>query len=131
MNYKLFLDDFRNPSDCAGYMHTIIGRDNIVYLQGKWIIARSAEEFDEILCNLGRPELVSLDHDLTQGHYEVPNDEWTPENYPRLEASLGKTGYWCAKSLIEYCKENEYKLPKVFIHTMNPAGRENIKNLLK
>jgi hypothetical protein len=41
-----------------------------------------------------------------------------------------KTGYHCAKWLLEYCMDNSLDIPKVvFIHSMNPIGGENIKSL--
>ena len=45
---------------------------------------------------------------------------------------LEKTGYHCAKWLIEYCIDNNEKLPaEIYIHSMNPAGSMNIKSLFE
>ena len=41
-----------------------------------------------------------------------------------------KTGYDSAKWLIDYCLDNNLDLPLCFIHSMNPAGKENIEMLL-
>jgi hypothetical protein len=41
-----------------------------------------------------------------------------------------KTGYHCAKWLIDYCIDNKLELPKtILIHSMNPVGSRNIKSL--
>ena len=41
----------------------------------------------------------------------------------------GKSGYDCAKFLVEWCIENGYKVPSYEIHSANPVGRENIKSI--
>jgi hypothetical protein len=47
-------------------------------------------------------------------------------NPPKME----KTGMDCAKWLVDYCIDNKKELPDYVVHSMNPAGRENIKSLL-
>ena len=43
-----------------------------------------------------------------------------------------KTGYHCAKWLIQYCVDNKLSLPKeIFIHSMNTAGRINIASIFE
>lgn len=42
-----------------------------------------------------------------------------------------KTGYECAKWLVEYCLDNDLDLPLCYVHSMNPVGKDNINNLLK
>ena len=42
-----------------------------------------------------------------------------------------KTGYDCAKWLVEYCLNNDLDLPFCFVHSMNPVGKDNINHLLK
>lgn len=129
MEYKLFLDDFRNPSDCASYMYKKIGKENIVYVEGIWMIVRDAPEFKVVLKEFGVPSLVSLDHDLTNEHYIVPTEDWKIENYPRIESSLGTTGYGCAIFLKELCDKQGVDYPIVIVHSMNSAGAKNIKSL--
>jgi hypothetical protein len=43
---------------------------------------------------------------------------------------IEKTGYDCAKWLVEYCIEKDLDLPTYYIHSMNPAGGNNIKKFL-
>jgi sulfur relay (sulfurtransferase) DsrF/TusC family protein len=43
-----------------------------------------------------------------------------------------KTGYHCAKWLIDYCLDNKSLIPKtitILVHSMNPIGSRNIKSL--
>ena len=41
-----------------------------------------------------------------------------------------KTGYDCAKWLVEYCLDNDLSLPKYQVHSMNPVGKKNILDYL-
>ena len=41
-----------------------------------------------------------------------------------------KTGYECAKWLIDYCIENNLECPMYVCHSMNPVGRDNILGVL-
>jgi len=130
---KLFLDDYRSPKDCVGYMQHRIGKDNPIYLEKDWIIVKSYNEFVEYITNNGIPSLVSFDHDLAHTHYGVEltsTEEWK-EYYNENNNFAEKTGYDCAKWLKEYCLEKEIDFPKYFLHTMNPAGLQNIKELLQ
>lgn len=128
MKYKLFLDDYRNPFDCVGYMNRRIGRDSTKYI-GEWVIVKDYNQFCDIITEKGLPELVSFDHDLANEHYLydlATKDDWN--DYYLTEHEM--TGYDCAKWLIDYCMIHGKKLPKYFIHSMNPIGSENIKKLL-
>lgn len=42
-----------------------------------------------------------------------------------------KSGYDCAKYLVNFCIEHEMKLPEWHIQSSNPAGRQNIDSYLK
>ncbi|MDQ0066004.1 cyclic-phosphate processing receiver domain-containing protein [Chryseobacterium lathyri] len=69
----------------------------------------------------GLPEMISFDRDLADIHYLKPDSDEYAE----------KTGYECAKWLIEYCMDHYLDLPKFYCHSMNPVGKENILSLLK
>lgn len=75
-----------------------------------WV--KSYNEFVEYITNYGLPDAIGFDHDLAD---EGPNE---------------KTGYDAAKFLVEYCLENNVDLPEFESQSTNPAGRENIINLL-
>lgn len=36
----------------------------------------------------------------------------------------------CAKWLVDYCIDNKERLPKIFVHSANPVGADNILGLL-
>ncbi len=68
------------------------------------------------------PLFVSFDHDLADEHYHKnPNDSSFKE----------KTGYDCAKWLIEYCIDKSLKFPNYQVHSMNPIGKDNIISLIE
>jgi hypothetical protein len=115
MSYSLFLDDFRYPEDCFEYTH------QTVYIDEQWVIARSYDEFVKTIQEKGIPEVISFDHDLADEHYT---------DFHGYDEYQEKTGYHCAKWLIEYCLDNNLDIPKfIFIHSMNPVGAQNIASL--
>ena len=66
------------------------------------------EEFTEFISRNGLPDFISFDHDL----------------------GLGKTGYDCAKWLVEFCLDKNLILPEFQVHSQNPVGKEYIEALL-
>lgn len=131
MGYKLFLDDIRNPVHCITYMHTRIGPRNMVYMQNDWAICRNYKCFVSTIESMGLPEFISFDHDLAEEHYEIElmsAEEW--ENY-HMRSDREKTGYDCAKWLVDYCTDHNLKLPETAVHSMNPIGVQNITSYLK
>ncbi len=102
MSYSLFIDDERDPPSNGQ----------------NWHIARNMEEAGSIIRELGPPNFISFDHDLG-------------EKEP--------TGYDIAKKLVVGDlgelggTEFEHGLPTDFsfyVHSQNPVGAENIRNLL-
>lgn len=125
--YKLFLDDVRDPIHCVHYMHTRVGSRNQLYAQN-WVVVRNFEEFVSTITERGLPSLVSFDHDLAPEHYDPSMLDY-PEKVMFKDFTV-KTGYDCAKWLVAYCKTNKLHLPECFIHSMNPVGSQNIKHAL-
>jgi len=115
----VFLDDFRNPEDAYYYTH------NTIYLKNKWIIVRNYSEFLNDILNNGLSDVYSFDHDLGFEHYEHQE-----ENIP-YDHMNEKTGYHCAKWLVEFCMNNNYKLPEYYVHSMNVVGKRNIISYLE
>lgn len=110
----LFLDDERMPKDVTWLL--IGGPGGRV---ADWHIVRSVNEAIEWVKNNGFPDVISFDHDLSFEHYA---GDFSGEN----------TGYNFAKWLIEYDMDTG-TMPSNFIftvHSMNPIGSENIRNLL-
>lgn len=117
MSYNLFLDDIRRPEDAFGYMQLPI------YISIDWIIVRNYYAFITLIQKKGIPEIISFDHDLADVHYKEQNFDYIDENYE-------KTGYHCAKWLLDYCIDNDKEIPaEIIIHSMNPVGSINIKSL--
>jgi hypothetical protein len=118
----LWLDDVREPSE-KWLVFSPIERPYIV----KWV--KSYTEFCDNILFDGLPDAICFDHDLSDfqamksGYPELMEDVRWPETE--------KTGYDCAKWLIEYCQDNNLKLPKWNIQSANPVGKENIKSLLE
>jgi hypothetical protein len=42
-----------------------------------------------------------------------------------------KTGYDCAKWLVDYCIDNQANLPDYLVHSANPIGKKNIESYLE
>jgi len=123
MAYNLFLDDVRMPKDAFDYMGLPI------YNTVEWSIVRNYYAFVQIIQGKGIPDIISFDHDLADEHYDPQIVEGEP--YEKIYDMFDeKTGYHCAKWLLDYCIDNNEKLPaEIFIHSMNPAGSMNIKSL--
>ena len=121
--YNLFLDDIRMPLDVYFYIN------NPIYLKNNWTIIRNYNEFVGYITKNGLPQTVSFDHDLADIHYKRQNQIIDYNSYDE------KTGYDCAKWLIDYCIDNNKDVPDYFIHSMNIVGGQNIdmyiKNYLK
>ena len=128
--YKLFLDDYRIPIDAWKYTGFTPYKDNhwkIVkdYNQFVSYITRNYEKHDAF------PSIIGFDHDIADDHY-APQEHWS-EKYDAWADGQNfkeKTGMDCAKWLVEFCMDNNLKLPQWFGHSMNPAGRENIDSYL-
>lgn len=89
----------------------------------EWKRVMTYAEFVEAIEIFGLPEIVSFDHDL---------GDWTiVAQRPVLPDYEEKTGYDCAKWLINYCLCRDIDLPEWRVHSANPVGAENIRALLE
>lgn len=76
-----------------------------------WVIARSSSDATQILNEKGIPNYISFDHDL--GGID--------------------TSIIFINNLIDFLIDNSFNLPDnfdFFVHSQNPIGAENIKNLM-
>lgn len=121
----LWLDDMRNP-----YID-VEGKVPANYDKIEWVL--NYEQFVQWIIRFGLPNAISFDHDLADEHY-VPEEYWETlqksREYQEAQNYQEKTGMDCVKWLVEYCMDNNYKLPIYHIHTANPVGAENMKGLL-
>lgn len=121
-SYNLFLDDLREPSDAFKYTQ------DSAYVDKEWEVVRSYDEFvdfivDKYINHNDLPALISFDHDLADEHYYREPDEY--------EKFTEKTGYDCAKWIINFCLDSDISLPECKVHSMNPVGKHNIRTLLE
>ena len=82
--------------------------DDLRTVPNGFSFVKSYLEFTDFILRNGLPDFISFDHDLGEE----------------------KTGYDCAKWLVEYCMDNNLRIPKFFVHSQNPVGKENIQILL-
>jgi hypothetical protein len=104
MEKVLWLDDLRDPSQGQFkiWLNLAFGEN----LDVTWV--KDYDEFVKYFKKNEMPYAISFDDDL--------NNE--------------KTGLDCAKWIVDYCMNNAVRLPKYFVHSANPAGRENIQSYL-
>jgi len=112
-NYNLFLDDIRVPTNVTW---VDIPKDQ------HYSLVRNYQEFVDLITLRGLPKFVCYDHDLSDCHYgDGLNDRGI--DYDKYQE---KTGYDCAKWLVDYCMKNGVKHPPYVVHSMNPVGKQNI-----
>jgi len=115
--YYIFLDDERQPCQ--------VKWTKIPDLP--WTVVKNYGNFKALITVKGYlPEFISFDHDLSIEHYK--NLVKGESDYDKYEE---KTGYDCAKWLVQYCLNSEQSLPKYTVHSLNPIGAQNIRWLLE
>ncbi len=132
MTYNLFLDDERQPRDVSW-----ISGPN--YQTGIWHTVANYDQFVYSIENYGTPNFVSFDHDLADEHYQAMLKELEQPSYTYDDGDMvktisygpEKTGFDCAKWLVDYCHDNDVPFPKYVVHSMNPVGKERIENYIK
>src|SRR5690349_6428977 len=110
----LFLDDERVPS-------VVTWDAEFPSPDMPWNIVRNIDEFKQFIDTyLPKITHIAFDHDLGPDHYP-----WNGNKHDD-----GRTGMDCAKYLVEQCIDRNITLPRFSVHSLNPAGRENIRALL-
>lgn len=122
MSYHLFLDDERKPNDVTW---KILPRDKV------WVIVRNYQQFVDYINEFGVPGFVTFDHDLADEHYSVMLEENSYEHddgdlKKTFNYGTEKTGYDCAKWLVDHCHLNDVPFPEYEVHSMNPVGAQRI-----
>lgn len=114
MNNKIwiYLDDLRTPVDEAK----------------RWKVVRNYNEFIETVnfVGLDMVELISLDHDLGPSAMAEYFKNVSPNYSLDYNNIHEKTGYDCAKWLVQKSMETGIRLPQVYVHSANPIGSANI-----
>lgn len=105
MKTLLWLDDIRNPKISDWLM---MWAPDFAYAEGTVVWVKNFDEFVDWIEKNGLPDKISFDHDLG----EV------------------KSGFDCAKWLVEYCLDFKKNIPQFVVHSANPVGSLNIRQLL-
>lgn len=124
----LFLDDLRNPSE----------QDWINWLAQYSPIEQPYEviwvkNYDDFVWHIrmnGMPDGICYDHDLGRDVADEKVAKGMSKRQARKERKNTKSGMDCAKWLVEYCLDNNLKLPNWSIQSANPSGKDNINGLL-
>lgn len=117
--YTLFLDDERFPQDV-----TWVPVPNHLEI----VVVRNYREFVSTIAERGIPSHVSFDHDLADVHYEAMIRE--VNNLP-ADYGVEKTGFDCAKWLVNFCHVSNAGFPSYAIHSKNPVGAQRIHNYIQ
>lgn len=122
---KVYLDDVRTP------------------LSDNWLVVRNYDDFVKVITEMGldKIELISLDHDLGETAMKEYFTNVAPNYKLDYEKIKEKTGYDCAKFLVDYYyeinsdridmnrtekKKNKFEFPTICVHSANPIGSANI-----
>lgn len=100
MNWKLFIDDIKNPPD------------------NDWIIARTSQKAIQLIKSLGFPTHISFDHDLGKdddiinvvkwivntdlNEIEKGNNQWIPRGFSFYVHSMNPTGKHNIESILKH-----------------------------
>lgn len=120
MKKLLWLDDTRNPFENDWLVFSPIEQP----FETHWL--KSYNEFVQWITENGLPDAICFDHDL--GEDGIDENKIPMENYSITEKY--KTGYDCAKWLVNYYMDNNLQVPKWNIQSSNPVGKDNINGLL-
>jgi hypothetical protein len=107
---RVYLDDKRTP------------------VEKDWIVVRNYDEFVQKVEEIGldKIELMSLDHDLGKTAIDEYFNNVSKNyilDYNNIEE---KTGYDCAKWLVNKSIDSGIDLPLIYVHSANPIGSANI-----
>jgi hypothetical protein len=109
----VYLDDKRKDATVSHNSERGLGLS--VGKSNEWVIARNYDEFINIInANFDQIDFISFDHDISS--YDIDENELTGKD--------------AANYLIEYCLDNNKKLPDWFVHSDNTGGNKNIRQLL-
>ena len=127
-NNKLFLDDVRSPKDAIGL---VPDKHNQFYFSNDWDVVRDYNEFVLYIETNGVPKFVSFDHDLGDTAMDEYFRNVATKGTLDYENIKEKTGFDCAKFLVEYCMDENQPLPDYLVHSANPVGKKNIELFLE
>lgn len=121
----LWLDDIRNPFENDWLIFSPIEHP----FETIWV--KTYNEFTDWITTNGLPDGICFDHDLGRDLQDKKVAGGMSKRQARREREGTKTGMDCAKWLVEYCLDNNLKLPLYNIQSANICGKDNIDGLLK
>ena len=124
----LWLDDLRDPYQgywLEEYAEDFIGNEMGVI----WV--KSYYDFIGWIKKNGLPTMIAFDHDLGEDLAIALVKKGMVKRKAREIKQQEKTGYDCAKWVVDYCMENDVDFPEYTIQSANPVGKENIDKLIK
>lgn len=128
MKKLLWLDDKRDPFE-KDWINWLAQYSPIEQpFEVVWV--KSYSEFINWITINVLPSGICFDHDLGEDVAKSKVKSGISKKQARREKKLSKSGMDCAKWLVEYCLDNNLKLPPYNIQSANPAGRDNINGLL-
>jgi len=107
---RIYLDDIRTP------------------IENDWAVCRDYNDFVNKVSEIGLENIymISLDHDLGETaireYFKNVSKNYIL-NYDNIQE---KTGYDCAKWLVDQSMEKDVQLPLILTHSANPIGSANI-----
>jgi hypothetical protein len=106
----LWLDDYRDPFD-SNVNWLTFSPISLIDVEVVWV--KSYKEFTEWIITNGLPDAICFDHDLAHEHMSFFFTNGGHENPPDPSSVEfeEKTGYDCAKWLVNYCMDNKCLLP--------------------
>ena len=122
----LWLDDLRNPFEgkwIEEFAPEYLNSGSII-----WVL--NYEEFIEWIRKSGLPQKICFDHDLGEDVAIKLVSKGVNKKKAREVKKLAKSGYDCAKWLVDYCIDHDLQIPDWDIQSANPVGKENINGLL-
>jgi len=107
---RIYLDDVRTP------------------IENDWVICRDYNDFVNKVSEIGLENIymISLDHDLGETAIKEYFKNVKTNYILNYENIHERTGYDCAKWLVEQSMEKDIDLPLVLTHSANPIGSANI-----
>jgi len=76
------------------------------------------------------PDGICFDHDLGEDVARDKVSNGMSKRQVRIQKRETKSGYDCAKWLVEYCMDRDLDIPEIGIQSANPVGADNIRGLL-
>jgi hypothetical protein len=122
----LWLDDLRNPFEgkwIEEFAPEYLNSGSII-----WVL--NYEEFIEWIRKNGLPQKICFDHDLGEDVAIKLVSKGINKKKAREVKKLAKSGYDCAKWLVDYCIDHDLQIPDWNVQSANPVGKENINGLL-